>query len=140
METDINWTHEREVLRGIDAPDNAVVYCICNYPSDKVYEAVDYYCPQLRPPYHLWDDYILQGDKGYGWHKFKGKYLVYLNESNRAYRAAQQLRARGFVRPVYICHHYREEEHSPAMVCTRFISDVVELSVEQDQTRINRYD
>lgn len=136
IEPDLRFTSDKEIIKGLDKPDNAVVYYIGNYPPDDIYSKIDRYVKELRPPNKLWDDVLNTGsskEPGSGWAStgFQSKYMEYLNNNNEAYRKAQEVRARATVRPVYIGHHPSKEMYSPARICIWFIEDGVELPVER---------
>jgi len=133
---DLRFTHDREILTGISGkPDNAIIYYIGNYPNAEVTNRVDYYYKNLKPPNEMWDDVLNTGssrERGSGWNStgFETKYMEHIINNDKAYKEAQQVKARAKNRPVYIGHHPRNEQYSPARVCIQMIEEVVELDHE----------
>lgn len=134
-EPDLRYTHEREVISHFDRPDNSMVICIANYPTDEFRASSDVYERDLAPPNKIWDKFVnsrTKGDQGRGYHRFEGEYLEWLSDNQLAYKKAQRVKAHALVRPVFLAHHMKKRMYSPAWLLIRFIKEYVELPVERE--------
>jgi len=127
----LHWTSQEELVRGIDTAGNAVFYCIARYPSeDTIIKCHDLLKP-LMPPIDIWDEFREAGERGNtggGWHRFEGKYLEYLETNPEAREAAQQVKAKSQVRPVWLVGNMKRDTHSEAKLLKNYIENKLVLS------------
>lgn len=137
LDIDLRYTHEKEVIMGLDKPKRAKVFCMANYPSDEFLRKCDLYVKALTPPNLYWDEFVNARDKGkrgVGWERFKTKYLEYLQENDTALLWCKRTRAWASSRPIYLCHHIEDMGFSPARLALDFIRNIVRLKVERGET------
>jgi hypothetical protein len=137
QEPDLRFASETDVMSGLDRPDNSILICIANYPSDEFREKTDVYERDVAPPNNIWDEFLqsrTSGDQGRGHHRFKAKYIEWLSDDALAYKRCQEIKAYSLVRPIYIAHHGKSEMYSPATILIQFIKGYVELPAERDDS------
>lgn len=121
---------EKDLIKGINHPDNAILLCICNHPSMETLSKVDSYCKPLSPPMRIWDKFIKageKGNKGAGFHRFEGEYLTHLQENTDAYEQCQKVKARAKARPIILAGAISDSTYSEARLAADFIENVCEL-------------
>ena len=116
----LHFTHDEEIVsRWSSFPDDSLVAYIGNYPSEPVLESIDVYCRQLRPHNENWDDVINTGGRedgsGYKSTGFVNEYKERLSDQESEWQMRKLLYS-SIHRPVYIGHHPRKREYSPAGV------------------------
>ena len=118
----LRFAHDEQIVSPYSSfPNNSEMVYIGNYPSESVQRHIDNYERELRPTNQLWDAVINTGDsrkRGSGWSSsgFEAKYREYLLETDDRRWKLRVIGVMSHFRPIYVAHHPRHEEYSPARV------------------------